>query len=173
MTDRPAHVVVLVLVLAGAFEPATAAPARSYDVLIDDGTIYDGRGGEPYVGDVGIVGDKLCLVMGDRARDAGDPFLRHLGGGDAVDNPHRRAVASLLPHRVGAMSFDLGRIYDGCLAAAPFWHADGRLLRNTPLEARIPAAAAFTVEDGALRVALRVEPKAVAAAAHQISALLR
>ena len=39
--------------------PASAAP---YDVLIDDGTIYDGSGGAPYVGDVGIVGDRIICV---------------------------------------------------------------------------------------------------------------
>ncbi len=33
-----------------------------YDVVIRNGTIYDGLGGAPYLGDVGIIGDKIRLV---------------------------------------------------------------------------------------------------------------
>jgi N-acyl-D-amino-acid deacylase len=46
---------------------ATAASAQThnhsdYDVLIRGGTIYDGSGGAPYVGDVAIKGDKIAYV---------------------------------------------------------------------------------------------------------------
>ena len=52
----------------GAQAPAT------YDVVIKGGTIYDGSGGAPYVGDVAIEGDKIVAVggsaKGDREIDA-------------------------------------------------------------------------------------------------------
>lgn len=50
--------------LAGAcapMAPPTAGPA-TVDVLIRGGTIYDGAGGAPIVGDVGVSGDKVVFV---------------------------------------------------------------------------------------------------------------
>jgi N-acyl-D-amino-acid deacylase len=43
---------------------ALAAPpdATRYDVLIAGGTVYDGNGGEPFVGDVAISGDRIAYV---------------------------------------------------------------------------------------------------------------
>jgi N-acyl-D-amino-acid deacylase len=40
---------------------ATADDAR-YDVLISGGTVYDGSGGAPFVGDVAILGDRIAYV---------------------------------------------------------------------------------------------------------------
>ena len=40
----------------------SATPPVSYTVLIRGGTIYDGSGGAPYVGDVGLKGDKIVYV---------------------------------------------------------------------------------------------------------------
>ncbi|HET7459283.1 MAG TPA: D-aminoacylase, partial [Gemmatimonadaceae bacterium] len=40
--------------------PASSPPA--YDVVIRGGTIYDGGGAAPFVGDVGIVGDSVAAV---------------------------------------------------------------------------------------------------------------
>src|SRR5262249_35761213 len=48
-------------VVAGFFATA-AAPPDSYSVLILGGTIYDGSGGAPYVGDIAIKGDKIVNV---------------------------------------------------------------------------------------------------------------
>jgi N-acyl-D-amino-acid deacylase len=42
--------------------PAAAPESPGYDVLISGGTIYDGGGGEPYVGDVAIRGDRILYV---------------------------------------------------------------------------------------------------------------
>jgi len=44
---------------------ACAAPhpqSTVYDVVIRGGTIYDGLGGAPFVGDVGIIGDKIGVT---------------------------------------------------------------------------------------------------------------
>ena len=41
---------------------AAPAPAPSYDLLIRGGTIYDGSGGAPYIGDVGIRGDRIVYA---------------------------------------------------------------------------------------------------------------
>jgi N-acyl-D-amino-acid deacylase len=53
-----AAVLVCALLLTACTQPT------SYDVILRGGTIYDGGGGEPYVGDVALVGD-LIAAMGD------------------------------------------------------------------------------------------------------------
>jgi N-acyl-D-amino-acid deacylase len=55
------------LVAALAFGVASAAPPGNappptYDVIIRGGTIYDGSGGAPFVGDVAISGDRIAYV---------------------------------------------------------------------------------------------------------------
>jgi N-acyl-D-amino-acid deacylase len=54
------------LLLASCAAPPPIAhvppPLPSYDVAIRGGTIYDGSGGEPYVGDVMVSGDKVACV---------------------------------------------------------------------------------------------------------------
>ena len=39
-----------------------SSPPPVFDVLIEGGTIYDGSGGEPYVGDVGVNGDRITFL---------------------------------------------------------------------------------------------------------------
>jgi N-acyl-D-amino-acid deacylase len=51
---------------AAAFACSGAAELPRYDVLIAQGTIYDGSGGVPFVGDVAIKGDRIVYV-GPRA----------------------------------------------------------------------------------------------------------
>ena len=51
-----------VLALAALFATSAAPVRASYSVLIHGGTIYDGSGGAPYVGDVGLKGDKIVYV---------------------------------------------------------------------------------------------------------------
>ncbi len=58
MKKRPAVVFAIAGLLVSSAAPAPAA----YSVLISGGTIYDGSGGAPYVGDVGIKGDKIVYV---------------------------------------------------------------------------------------------------------------
>ena len=46
-----------------AFVATSAAPVpATYSVLIRGGTIYDGSGGQPYVGDVALKGDRIVYV---------------------------------------------------------------------------------------------------------------
>ena len=54
----------LVLLLSALALPGQsfAKPAAPYTVLIKGGTIYDGSGGAPYVGDVALKGDKIAYV---------------------------------------------------------------------------------------------------------------
>ena len=50
------------IALAGLLLSSAAAPAAEYDVLIKGGTIYDGSGSTPFVGDVGIRNDRIAYV---------------------------------------------------------------------------------------------------------------
>ena len=52
----------LTFVLAGFLATSAAPPPSAYSVLIRGGTIYDGSGGGPFVGDVGIRGDRIVYV---------------------------------------------------------------------------------------------------------------
>ncbi|MCP4592076.1 MAG: D-aminoacylase [bacterium] len=54
---RAALVVAVGLVLAGGCTPVT-----KYDLLIRNGTIYDGSGSRPYTGDVAVQGDTIVAV---------------------------------------------------------------------------------------------------------------
>jgi N-acyl-D-amino-acid deacylase len=50
------------LAAAGLFATSAAPVPASYSVLIHGGTIYDGSGDTPYVGDVALKGDKIVYV---------------------------------------------------------------------------------------------------------------
>ncbi len=55
----------LLAALAGpvrAESPAAGTVAPTYDTILRGGTIYDGGGGKPYVGDVAIAGDRIAMV---------------------------------------------------------------------------------------------------------------
>jgi N-acyl-D-amino-acid deacylase len=52
----------LAFVLAAPLLASAAPPPVEYSVLIRGGTIYDGSGGAPYVGDVAIKGDRIVYV---------------------------------------------------------------------------------------------------------------
>jgi N-acyl-D-amino-acid deacylase len=51
----------LTSLLAVLLTTCTASPA-SYDVILRGGTIYDGSGEDPYVGDVALNGDKIAAI---------------------------------------------------------------------------------------------------------------
>lgn len=54
----------LLLTLTLCFESFPASSQHGYDVILRNGTIYDGSGNSPYQGDVGINGDRIA-AMGD------------------------------------------------------------------------------------------------------------
>lgn len=45
-----------------AIAMAACSPAAEYDIIIRRGTLYDGSGGDPIIGDVAIQGDTLTAV---------------------------------------------------------------------------------------------------------------
>jgi N-acyl-D-amino-acid deacylase len=51
-----------IVALGGLLTISAAPPPVTYSVLIRGGTIYDGSGGAPYVGDVALSGDKIVYV---------------------------------------------------------------------------------------------------------------
>ena len=55
----------VIAAIAGVIAACTPAPP-AYDLIIRGGTVYDGLGGEPFVGDVAISGDRIAAV-GDLA----------------------------------------------------------------------------------------------------------
>ena len=63
----------LAVALLGLATACSSTP--EYDVVIRGGTIYDGSGGEPYVGDVAIRGDRIA-ALGD---------LGDAGGSEEID----------------------------------------------------------------------------------------
>ena len=54
--------IALKIAVAAIAITSAAPPPASYSVLIRGGTIYDGSGGAPYVGDVAMRGDKIAYV---------------------------------------------------------------------------------------------------------------
>jgi N-acyl-D-amino-acid deacylase len=57
--------------------PAAATDAARYDVLISGGTVYDGSGGAPFVGDVAIAGDRIAYVGPHAPRPARERVDAH------------------------------------------------------------------------------------------------
>ena len=62
MKKHAALAIALLAMLPSSAFTAPRSAAKSYSVLIRGGTIYDGSGGSPYVGDVAVRGDKIVYV---------------------------------------------------------------------------------------------------------------
>lgn len=54
--------ILISLLLLTTFAFPSFAQTNEFDVIIKNGTIYDGSGGKPFKGDVGITGDKVVKV---------------------------------------------------------------------------------------------------------------
>ena len=52
----------IILSLFLLFILASCAQKKEYDVIIRNGTIYDGNGGEPYTGDVAVNADTIAFI---------------------------------------------------------------------------------------------------------------
>jgi N-acyl-D-amino-acid deacylase len=63
--------------LCGAAVAAPEAARGGYDVLISGGTIYDGSGNKPYIGDVAIRGDRIVYVGPRASGTARERFDAH------------------------------------------------------------------------------------------------
>ena len=59
---RPLVALFLACLLAACAADSAQTPATAHDVVIRGGTIYDGSGGAPYVGDVAVDGDRIAFV---------------------------------------------------------------------------------------------------------------
>ena len=91
-----APALILAWLLGGA-----AAPRPAYDVVIRGGTIYDGSGGAPYVGDVAISGDRIEAVLPRAAAEARFPSHEKLELGEhalipGLVNAHTHAAMALM-----------------------------------------------------------------------------
>jgi N-acyl-D-amino-acid deacylase len=70
------------LLVLGASSPAAttlagSADAPRYDLVISGGTVYDGSGGAPFIGDVAIVGDRIAYVGPKAPGPARERFDAH------------------------------------------------------------------------------------------------
>src|SRR5436190_864641 len=85
-----------VVSLALSCASARVAPPE-YDVLIRNGTIYDGSGGAPFVGDVAIQGDRIVAVVpaSENPASASEPAHASTRGahGKVEIDAHGQAVA--------------------------------------------------------------------------------
>ena len=88
--------------LAGALlgSCATLAPPPAYDLLIRNGTIVDGRGGAPFVGDVAVTGERIVAVapsirgtavftLAARARAPSIPSMTKATNSHSIASVHR------------------------------------------------------------------------------------
>ncbi len=60
-----------------AAPPATAARPPDYDVVIRGGTVYDGTGGAPFIGDVALRGDRIAYIGAHAPGRAAEEFSAH------------------------------------------------------------------------------------------------
>ncbi|MGH9462603.1 MAG: D-aminoacylase, partial [Vicinamibacteria bacterium] len=69
MYSRRYLAVLLVLMVS-----CSPSPSLEYDVILRNGTIYDGSGSPPYLGDLAIEGDRI-LAVGEVSEAKGETEL--------------------------------------------------------------------------------------------------
>ena len=85
------------LVLAGlAALGSGCSPAPEHDVVLRNGTIYDGSGGAPYKGDVAIRGDRIVAVGNVRGRGRAEVNVEGLAVAPGFINMLSWATESLI-----------------------------------------------------------------------------
>ncbi len=97
---QPGAVVAAVLALSSAVVClGQAADGSRYHLVLEGGTIYDGRGGEPYRADVGIVGDRITAIGDlDDARAAERLDVSGLAVTPGFIDIHSHAVRGVFRH---------------------------------------------------------------------------
>jgi len=118
----------------------------------------------PVVVYIAIVDDKVCVAVGPKSRTDMELLIEHVQRGVPSDNEHSAEVTTLFPQRLAAVSGNLAAIFNGCVEAAPYWREDWTALRTATLRSAIPGSAAITVEGGALRMAMSLQPALLAEA---------
>ncbi|MGQ0612200.1 MAG: hypothetical protein ACT4PV_00405 [Planctomycetaceae bacterium] len=122
----------------------------------------------PVVAYVGIGGERLGVVIGQRARPEAERFFDGLASGEMIENPHSAQVALLHPKRFAALTVDLAGLVEGCREAGPFLFPGGRGLLDLRLRTSVPVTASLTIEGGALRATATFSPRQVASVIAQI-----
>ena len=98
MNITRSHLVLLAMIclvmLSGSCAPGSE---DRYELIIRGGTIYDGLGGTPFVGDVAISGDRIAAI-GDLSRATADKEIdaENLAVSPGFINMLSWAVASLI-----------------------------------------------------------------------------
>lgn len=118
----------------------------------------------PAVAYVAVDGNRLCVVVGPRARVEMERLLDRVHTG----KPGPALRGGLFPEHLAAASANLAALFDGARGAASYWHPNGRALKDLSLRWKIPASFAVTSEGGALRAAVRVDPNLLADAVVKI-----
>src|SRR5436305_7762926 len=59
---KPILACALLLAVAFAMAARAAEAPKTYDLILRGGTIYDGSGGKPFVGDVAVQGDRIAAI---------------------------------------------------------------------------------------------------------------
>ena len=82
---------------------ASASPPPAFDVVIRGGTVYDGSGSAPFVGDVALKGDRVMAVGKVTGREGGDDAIP-----SGPVNGALRAVFAAERHLLPLMSLPFG-----------------------------------------------------------------
>ena len=88
--SRTAFLLVLPLFLSSSVAPA------DYDIVIRNGTIYDGKGGPPFTGDVALMGDSIAAVGSVAGRGRSEIDARGLAVAPGFINMLSWATESLI-----------------------------------------------------------------------------
>jgi hypothetical protein len=116
------------------------------------------------------VGDRLCIVAGDRGRAEAERLIDRLRTGRPAPTGHEAEVAPLGTERFASFSVDLAALYDGTRHAAPDWLEEGEGFAAVKLRWRLPASGVLVADADHLRISIRLRPRLLAGAAARILA---
>jgi hypothetical protein len=114
------------------------------------------------------VGQRLCIVAGDRGRAEAERLIDRLRTGKPAPTGHEEEVAPLGAHRFASFSVDLAALYDGTRHAAPDWMTEGERFASVRLRWRLPASGVLVADADHVRVSVRLRPRLLAGAVARI-----